>query len=309
MTLPAPFGNYRFHRYLGSGGCGTTYVGMNKITKKQVYIKSIDIRNYNEEEQQSLAKEAHILASLSHPNIIKFIDHFSGDGSFYIVMEFADWGTLSDLIQKSPQLLSKDVILSIVEQLLRGIHYLHTHGVIHRDLKPSNILITNKFEIKICDFGLSKIVETVQSKGSKSIVGTPQYMAPEYFLNEPITDKVDVWSFGCILYEILFKRPTFEAINICTACNFITNTEPNIPESNFSELLSRLFTKNSEERPSILEIYKLLFKNKISETQESNPSETLSDFIQRHFPQNTQTNDTSDDDSYYIFTFALSKIF
>jgi serine/threonine protein kinase len=110
-------------------------------------------------------------------------------------LEFAEWGTLNDLIQKSPAFLSNDVIRSIVSQLLRGIHYLHSHGIIHRDLKPSNILITQNFEIKICDFCLSKLIETVQRSDSSSFGGTLPYMAPEYFENITITNKVDVWSF------------------------------------------------------------------------------------------------------------------
>jgi serine/threonine protein kinase len=141
MALPAPFANCTFLRRLCLFANGITYIGMNKITKHQAYIKSINIIPSDETEKQSLANEANLITSLDHPNIIKFIDHFECDGFFYIVMEYAEWGTLSDLIKKAPELLQKDVIKLIISQLLEAINYLHIHNIIHRDLKPRNILI------------------------------------------------------------------------------------------------------------------------------------------------------------------------
>jgi serine/threonine protein kinase len=133
-------------------------------------------------------------------------------------------------------------------------------------------------------------------------------MAPEYFEDITITNKVDVLSFVCILYEMIFKKLAFESNSFHELSYSITHKRPTIPKSDFSEHLSQIFETNPQTRPSISEIHKKIFKKEIEDSIESNLSQTLSEFIQKHFPQNMNTK-FKDYLSCDIFEFALSLFY
>ena len=131
---------------------------------------------------------------------------------YNILMEYMEGGSLSDIMRKNETGLKIGTIKNIMRQLLRGITHLHEHNIIHRDLKPANILTCTKQAIfKIADFGISTEVIEQMSTCKRSVAGTPWYMAPEVILGQPYSFGVDIWSLGCVLYELVCgKKPYYK---------------------------------------------------------------------------------------------------
>jgi len=163
-----------------------------------------------EKDYLSTRTEIDILEKVSHPNIIKYFCKMEDFDSVYIIMEYIQAETLYDFVLRSdeiPEMLVKLLFNSIVS----GLTYLHSLGIIHRDLKAENILITEKGDVRIIDFGLSKIMSS--SENSNEGVGTVNYVAPEVLVRQNYTNKVDVWSLGIVLYFMLSKRLPFDDIS------------------------------------------------------------------------------------------------
>ncbi|WUR02191.1 serine/threonine-protein kinase [Vairimorpha necatrix] len=195
---------YKFIEKLGRGTHGTVYL-LESPNKKDLVCKSVI-----EKHLKHAKREVSILSKLSHKRIIKLVEFIQAKGSSFIILEYANRGTLetviSFFIQKNRK--ATDFLLwSVLSQVSEGLEYLHSKNIIHRDIKPSNILINsiefNKDEIlefKICDFSLSYQMEDefVES----SIVGTPFYMAPEIINKNKYNTSVDIWGLGVTLYEL-----------------------------------------------------------------------------------------------------------
>jgi len=166
---------------------------------------------------EKFEKEVEILASLRHPNVILFMGACRVSPNICVITEYASRGSLAKLFHEGKcegQSFDRKTRLRLALHAARGINYLHTHDpkIIHRDIKMENLLVTHNYVVKVCDFGLSCILERNQTHLTKaSQVGTAGYMAPEVLRNESYGEKADVWSFGVLLYEILTgKRPYSE---------------------------------------------------------------------------------------------------
>jgi tRNA A-37 threonylcarbamoyl transferase component Bud32 len=201
--------HYEFVKEVGRGSFGKVFKAINKSTNEKVAIKVLRKDILSERDLKSIRWEIDIMRTCFHPNIIRFIDYFETCSTIYIVMEYAPGGDLHEYVNNK-ELMTEIEAKKIMKQLANGVKYLHKMGIVHRDLKPENILISNKanLEIKIMDFGLSKIM-SVNEKSSDG-VGTVNYVAPEVLLREPYNFKVDVWSMGIILYFLLTKYLPFE---------------------------------------------------------------------------------------------------
>ena len=150
----------------------------------------------------SIVNEINIMAKHSCDYLIKFYEVFPYNQDFCIIMEYAINKDLRSMIKSyksKRKQLSKNQILKWFKQLCIGVKYLHSHNIIHRDLKPANVLIDSDFNLKIADFGISKIT-TEQNELAKTQIGSPIYMSPETVKNKWYDNKVDIWALGCILY-------------------------------------------------------------------------------------------------------------
>ena len=158
--------------------------------------------------------QVYIISQLRHPNIIQFIGSFVHAGTVNIIMEYAPHGTLLDIIGKArPNGFSNLIILRYFCDILMGLEYLHIRHVFHRDLKPANLLVDQNNHIKIADFGISLVHAPNKAKGST--VGTAFYSAPEVLRGEKYDYKSDIWSLGCVLYEICMGHSPFsQAVDI-----------------------------------------------------------------------------------------------
>ncbi|XP_031351673.1 serine/threonine-protein kinase Nek8-like isoform X2 [Photinus pyralis] len=159
----------------------------------------------------SAKNEVAILKCLKHPNVVLYFDSFVSDNIFYIVMEYATKGSLYDFIKRNkPNLLSQQTVLNYFCQILNGLHHIHSKNIIHRDLKAENIFLTGLQAdvVKIGDFGISKILQN-ETK-TQTFIGTANYLAPEMCHGKPYNTKSDIWSLGCILYELCALERMFD---------------------------------------------------------------------------------------------------
>ena len=208
---------------IGHGSFGKVYKSIYQTKEGNIIdvaVKKINIRN-SEAFPLSAIREITILKNYHHPNIVKFIDTFiekpkqNKRGNVSLVYEYAQHD-LGSLIKENID-FDLNCIKSIMFQLLNGVKYIHDNFILHRDIKPANILITNKGEVKLADFGLSRFYEKRKNrwKAYTNSVETLWYRAPELLLSECYyKTSVDMWSVGCVMAELFIKQPIFKEQNI-----------------------------------------------------------------------------------------------
>ena len=249
-------GPFRIERELGRGAVGVVYLAHDTKLDRSVAIKSLPAEVMaNPKARSRFSREARLLASLNHPNIATIYEELEeADGVGYLILEYVPGQTLAERIAKSGFKLQES--LSIALQIAEAVAAAHEHDVIHRDLKPGNIKITPEGKVKVLDFGLAKAVggealdqqSTVTEPGR--VIGTPAYMSPEQARGQPTDKRSDIWSFACVLYEMLTGRVPFRGETISDTLANILQAEPNwqvLPERtpmNIRVLLRRCLEKD-----------------------------------------------------------------
>ncbi|UCC98892.1 MAG: protein kinase [Phycisphaerales bacterium] len=233
-SVPGPgsqIGPFRIEQELGRGGAGIVYLAHDTKLDRSVAIKSVSADLADDPAAQSrFLREAKLLASLNHPNIATIHEELEeAEGAVYLVLEYVPGQTLSEQIAKSKLELKE--ALSIACEIAEAISYAHNKGVIHRDLKPANIKITPEGRIKVLDLGIAKMIGapsaaavTITEPGQ--VIGTPGYMSPEQVRGNPADQRTDIWSFGCILYEMLAGSCPFSGQTASEALASILKTDP-----------------------------------------------------------------------------------
>ncbi len=251
-------GRYHILEQLGEGGMATVYKALDTRLERYVAVKVIRSGAFPPEQLGRMLKrfehEAKALASLSHPNIVKVLDYGEHDGSPFIVMEFLPGGTLKHRVGRPiPWGKAVETLLPIAQAL----GYAHEHGLIHRDVKSSNILLTDKGQPMLTDFGIAKILETEETgtlTGTGVGIGTPEYMAPEQWTGGATTQS-DIYSLGIVLYEMVTGRKPYmadtpAAILLKQATEPLprpTQYAPDLPEG-VERVLIKALAKNSQNR-------------------------------------------------------------
>jgi len=208
---------YKIEKVLGKGTFGNVYKVKHLRDNKRYAMKKIRVRNQGLYDIRNTVTELRILAFNKSPYLVNMTKTFMSNNDLCIIMEYANCGDLSNKIRKIKQKsLDFDIstIWSYFCQLSLGINYLHEHFIIHRDLKSANILLFDKGKkLKLADFGISRI--TSQHKiSSGTQIGTPLYMGPEMLNNQTYGTKVDMWSLGCILYEMIHLECPFNSYSL-----------------------------------------------------------------------------------------------
>jgi serine/threonine-protein kinase len=253
-------GPFRIERELGRGAVGVVYLAHDTKLDRSVAIKSLPAEVMaNPKARSRFAREARVLASLNHPNIATIYEEFEEvKGVGYLILEYVPGQTLAERIAKSQ--LKLEETLSIALQIAEAVAAAHEHGVIHRDLKPGNIKITPEGKVKVLDFGLAKVVggETLDQQSTITepgrVIGTPAYMSPEQARGKPTDKRSDIWSFGCVLYEMLSGKIPFKGETISDTLANILQTEPDLqalPQGtpvNIQVLLRRCLQKEPRSR-------------------------------------------------------------
>jgi len=248
-------------RQLGRGQYGTAHLVRRDgqaAAAKVVFLEQLKDRD------RSLAlQEVEVLGRLRHPHVVLYLDSWlhegrSGQEALVSLMEFCDGGDLRAWLQgcsRRGDCLCEQVVLSLFVQMCAGLRYVHKHKVLHRDIKTSNLLLdAERRVVKIGDFGIARVLEETAAVAS-TMLGTPYYMSPEVCKGQPYNEKSDMWSLGCVLYEMCVLRHAFESHSLLgLVYNIVSEHYDPIPEDRYSdsirEVVAQLLMKNSEERPT-----------------------------------------------------------
>jgi serine/threonine protein kinase len=195
---------------LGEGGMAAVYKAYQPSMDRYVVLKILPHQLAHDPQFVGrFEQDVKVIASLQHPHILPVFDYGESDGYTFIVMPFVETGTLSDLLIGKP--LPLEQIQNIAIQVGDALDYAHSRGIVHRDIKPSNILIDERGNCLLADFGIAKIVEgTAHFTQTGGIVGTPAYMSPEQGLGTILDGRSDIYSFGVILYEMATGRRPYQ---------------------------------------------------------------------------------------------------
>lgn len=252
-------------RTIGKGTHGTVVLARRKVDGAVVAVKRVRISQISENGRKQADNEVILLKSLYHVNIVRFYDHFMADDELNIVMEYADGGNLRQLVKlRSREKMGpfpEPVIMSWFAQLVLAVAYIHGKNVLHRDLKAQNVFLTHKNVVKLGDFGISKAL--AGDATANTACGTPESMSPEICRGEPYGKKSDIWSLGCILYEMIMLRRPFEASTLPEIFTKICKGEfpPILPS--FSRelrlLVQLMLQQEASKRPSIEDICRFPF--------------------------------------------------
>lgn len=270
------FDYYTIKETLGKGKFGLVKLAVHKKSGKKVAIKIMSKKEMQPSDVELQRREIEVLKMCQHPHIIRLLDIFENQDYIYIVMEYLPGGDLFSYLEKRSFTLTEDRARELSHQLATAIYYLHSFGIAHRDLKPENILMTedtDKGDVKIVDFGLSKILGPSQT--SIDPFGTLSYVAPEVLLQKPYGKEIDVWSLGVITYLMLAKVLPFDDEDekeiarqtIQDSVDF--NFSPWEERSAASKEVTRLMLeKNRHKRPNLEELLNMEWFNKYKSVNE-----------------------------------------
>ncbi|MFN8450799.1 MAG: serine/threonine-protein kinase [Anaerolineae bacterium] len=206
-------GKYEITELLGQGGMATVYKGYQREVDRFVAVKVLPPHpGLNTQFVERFRLEARTIARLQHPHILPLYDYGDDEGILYLVMAYADGGSLSDRIRQGA--LPSSEIQRLFQQISGALDYAHRQNVIHRDIKPDNILLDREGHALLADFGIVKLMEDVESAnltGTGGLVGTPAYMSPEQGQGLPLDNRSDIYSLGIVIFEMLTGKQPFSA--------------------------------------------------------------------------------------------------
>jgi serine/threonine protein kinase len=230
------FGPYKIIALIGAGGMGEVYRARDNRLLRDVALKVLpESFTTDPDRLRRFEQEARAVAALNHPNIVSVYDVGNAGGVHYIVSELLEGETLRQLISPSGMPPRKAIELAV--QLAQGLAAAHEQGIVHRDLKPENIFVNRNGRLKILDFGLAKLRQpqtiaetmdgiTVAATNAGQVLGTVGYMAPEQVRGEAADQRSDIFSFGSILYEMLYGQRAFKRNTGAETMTAILNEEP-----------------------------------------------------------------------------------
>ncbi|HXQ28530.1 MAG TPA: serine/threonine-protein kinase [Gemmatimonadales bacterium] len=216
---------FELHDLIGEGAMGVVWKAYDTVIRRFVALKLLGPRiGKTSDGRARFLKEARAAGLLQHANLVTLYDFGDADGQLFLAMELVEGRDLSTIIVASEP-LGLERKLDMVIELLDGLAYAHDRGVIHRDIKPSNVRVAPDGRVKIMDFGIARL-QSADTTGSGTIVGTPNYMAPEQVTNGAITPASDLFSVGCLLYELLSYKKPFEGETVHGVLYQVLTTEP-----------------------------------------------------------------------------------
>ena len=257
---------------IGEGAYSTVYT-VKRLEDEKIYaLKKVKIKNLSSKEKENALNEVRILASVNSPYIIGYKESFidDKDQTLCIVMEYADDGDLFQKIKfyrKNKTCFMEEDIWRIFIQITKGLHDLHEYNILHRDLKSANVFLFRDGTAKLGDLNVSKI--TSRGLGCTQ-TGTPYYASPEVWKDNPYNLKSDIWSLGCVFYELIMLKTPFRAESMKDLYKKVMKGEyppiPKIFSEKFQIIIDRILKVKPEERPNTTEILEMNeIVNKIEE--------------------------------------------
>ncbi len=281
--------HYKILHKLGEGGMGVVYKAEDTILKRTVALKFLpSALTPDVEAKQRLILEARAASSLDHPNICTIHEiNETDDGQLYMVMACYEGQTLKEKLSHGP--LSTENAVDIAVQIAQGLAEAHAKGIVHRDIKPANIMITEKGQVKIMDFGLAKLAGQEHLTRTGSTIGTVAYMSPEQVRGEQVDQRTDIWSLGVVIYEMLTGKHPFggeyEAAIIFSILNEKPKTLPDsLPAIQFNQaLVDKCLAKDKMHRYDSIDDMLTDLKN------EQTISEPISEPMSRYSKKSLRT--------------------
>ncbi|XP_038693575.1 serine/threonine-protein kinase ATG1t isoform X1 [Tripterygium wilfordii] len=275
-TTREPFESVRVRDFvlkskLGGGSLATIWRADNIVIGEELALKQIYLSKLNKHLRSCLECELNFLSSVNHPHIIRLYDAFEVESCMFLVLELCSGGNLASFIRCHGH-IQELTARRFMQQLGAGLKILHSHHIIHRDLKPENILLSGSEDdlvLKIADFGLSRTVH--RGSYADTVCGSPLYMAPEILQFQRYDEKVDMWSTGAILFELLNGYPPFHGrsnvqllrnIKSCTCLPFSQLILPGL-HPDCVDICTRLLALNPVDRLSFDEFYQHRFLKRI----------------------------------------------
>jgi serine/threonine protein kinase len=267
VTVGSRLGPHEITALLGKGGMGEVYRARDTRLNRDVAIKVLpDVFANDPDRVARFHREAQAVAALNHPNIAAIYDLEVAGGAKFLVLELVEGETLAELLQRGP--LPPAEALNVGQQICEALEVAHEKGVIHRDLKPANVKITADGKVKVLDFGLAKALDNAPAAGNLTysptfsiagtqagvILGTAAYMSPEQAKGFNTDQRSDIFAFGCVLYEMLTGRATFDGDSVSDVLASVLKSEPNLnllPENlnpGIRDVLRRCLEKNPRRR-------------------------------------------------------------
>ncbi|KAF8892280.1 kinase-like domain-containing protein [Infundibulicybe gibba] len=247
---------YRNLVKIGQGASGGVYTAYQVGTNLSVAIKQMDLEK--QPKKDLIINEILVMRSSRHPNIVNYIDSFLHKNDLWVVMEYMEGGSLTDVV--TANLMTEGQIAAVSRETAQGLEHLHRHGVIHRDIKSDNVLLSMVGDIKLTDFGFCAQISDADQAKRTTMVGTPYWMAPEVVTRKEYGPKVDIWSLGIMAIEMIEGEPPYLNQNPLKALYLIaTNGTPTIanPEnlsSVFTDYLAKTLEVNADKRPNATQL-------------------------------------------------------
>ena len=267
ISIGDKFEDFEILQVLGSGTFASVLKVCSLINQRIYAMKILNLENNDnikpETKEKYYNNEIELLKKLDHPNIVKYYKSFTENNKIYIIMEYFDNGDLQSYIKalkfdQDKKDKNKGEIWNIFYQCMQGLNYLHSTGVVHRDIKPQNIFMTKNKIIKIGDFGVSakfKDIETLKkiNKLRGTYAGTPSFMAPEIIKKVIYDEKIDIYSMGCVFYEIIFLKKYQKEEFVREGNKFvkkvISGTIPSISDVNLKQIITEMLEQDFKNRP------------------------------------------------------------
>jgi serine/threonine protein kinase len=244
-------GKYSLVRKIGSGGMSSVYKAIDQETHEAVAVKVLppgldDAENF----RLRFEREARILMRLRHPHIVPLLNFGVEEGIYYMVMPLMEVGTLRERLHKGP--IRPEEGANIIRQIAEALQFAHNAGMVHRDVKPSNILMDSEGNAWLSDFGTAYVRNATASLTGSSVIGTPQYMAPEQARGEPVSEKTDVYALGIVLYQMCTGQLPFDADTPLAIAMKHTSEplpRPTLINPNIPQEVGKVLIKALEKRP------------------------------------------------------------
>ncbi|XP_064832678.1 serine/threonine-protein kinase Nek5-like [Oncorhynchus masou masou] len=262
---------YEVVHQIGEGAFGKAFLALDRDRhwggESQCVVKEINLRKMSPMEKEASKKEVMLLAKMKHPNIVTFFKSFQESTNLYIVMEYCDGGDLMKKISMQRGVMfTEEQIVDWFVQICLGLKHIHDRKVLHRDIKAQNIFLTMKgMKAKLGDFGIARMLNNTMEL-ARTCVGTPYYLSPEICDNRPYNNKTDIWSLGCVLYELCTLRHPFEGNSLRQLVVKICRGRYNPVSTRYSYdlrlLVTQLFKVSPRNRPSVNSVLKRPFLEK-----------------------------------------------
>jgi len=231
VELLGELGDYELLEEVGRGGQGVVFRARQKSLNRIVALKVISLGQWaSKAHLKRFRLEAEAAARLEHPGIVPIHEVGERDGSCYFSMKFVEGGQLDEVVRRAPMSIRQAA--ELIAKVAHTVHYAHEHGILHRDIKPGNILLDQKGEPHLTDFGLARLVETESTMTrTLDVLGTPSYMAPEQAVgdNTAVSSVTDVYGIGAVFYQLLTGQPPFAGGATYETIKLLLDTEPKHP--------------------------------------------------------------------------------